>query len=298
MAVSAGCTWQYWQPSCKRHYRPRNSHVDQVTDCNVDPVTATRWPCPTPFREKKIFTWLLPDSFTFKLWSQYQVPAGGGGGTSYLLHIRYVPRERPPFSTLCIFIPEHIIFTKDTIFRSRASPFFAAMQVLHFLPFRRTIVFKIAFRSSRSQYLGQEAPLILQNQFQWECPILVPKTPIFTLESSFRSTAFFTLPRHITTKMWGECPPPPPPPIKLPYQIWTRLPCPLPSGRDPATTPASPGRGLRGARRWAGRRPRRCRGTGRWARPRTDWAPRKTRASPRGRCWRPRNWENFFFIEG
>ena len=44
---------------------------------------------------------------------------------------------------------------------------------------------------------------------------LVPETPIFTLDRELvpEPLPFFTLPRHIPTKIWGEYPPPPPPPL-------------------------------------------------------------------------------------
>ena len=36
------------------------------------------------------------------------------------------------------------------------------------------------------------------------------RRPAFLRSSSIRSSPFFTLPRHIPTKIWDECPPPPP----------------------------------------------------------------------------------------
>ena len=47
-----------------------------------------------------------------------------GGGVLPYMHIGYVPRERPPFSTLNSD-PEHIIFTNFEKFRSGASPFYS-----------------------------------------------------------------------------------------------------------------------------------------------------------------------------
>ena len=38
------------------------------------------------------------------------------------------------------------------------------------------------------------------------------RSPAFLCSHSIRSPPFFTLPRHIPTKIWGEYPPPPPPP--------------------------------------------------------------------------------------
>ena len=169
---------------------------------------------------------------------RYGPPPGGGGvGTSICMHIGYVPRERPPFSALN--------------FRSGAYHFhklpknpFRSITILHFLAdfaVPETIIFKISLISTRSSPLTVGSART-QSVRQRRGLAAVPEIRIFTLktdqarsgathfhaqngsssfrsptfsrstESSFRSPCqFFTLPRHIPTKILGEYPPPPPP---------------------------------------------------------------------------------------
>ena len=149
------------------------------------------------------------------------------------MHIGHVhaARETP------IFSPE---FPKKNPFQS--------ITILHFLAdfaVPKTIIFKISLISTRSSPPtagSARTHSVRQRRGLARRVLAVPQTPIFTLKtdqarsraphfqaqngsSSFRSAAFsrstgsscrspcpfFTLPRHIPTKMWGEYPPPPPP---------------------------------------------------------------------------------------
>ena len=163
---------------------------------------------------------------------------GGGGGTSIIcMHIGYVSQERTPFSALN--------------FRSGAYHFhkfpknpFRSITILHFwadFAVPETIIFKISLISTRSSP-PTAGSAQTQRRGLARRVLAVPESPIFTLKtdqarsgaphfqpqngsssfrspplscstgSSFRSPCqFFTLPRHIPTKIGGEYPPPPPP---------------------------------------------------------------------------------------
>ena len=138
-------------------------------------------------------------------------PGGGRGGVLPYVCILGMCRERDSHFQPWISVPEHIIFSnyQKNLFRS--------ITILHFF----------------ADYF--------QNFFNLNPFTDVPEIQIFSLKtdqarsgdshihaqkgsSSFRSPAFssskrlkfwspcpfFTLPRHIPTKIWGEYPPPPP----------------------------------------------------------------------------------------
>ena len=148
--------------------------------------------------------------------SQWRIQRGaqpGGGGVLPYVCILGMCRMRDP------------IFSPEFPFRS--------ITILHFLPFRRQsfsnfLKFQPVYRLPR--------PAQPERKASWQFPA---ETCIFTLKtaqarsgaphfpaqngsSSFRSPAFsrstgssfrspgpfFTLPRHIPTKIWGEYPPP------------------------------------------------------------------------------------------
>ena len=163
-------------------------------------------------------------------------PRGGGGGTSVCMHIGYVPCERPPFSALNFHSGAyHFHKLPKNLFRS--------ITILHFLAdfaVPETIIFKMSLISTRSspptaghrlaagQSASQTRPgssgdlhFHAQNgsssfrspAFSSSKRLKLVRSPAFSRStgSLFWSPGpFFTLPRHIPTKIWGEYPPPPP----------------------------------------------------------------------------------------
>ena len=85
------------------------------------------------------------------LFCSSRMGGGGGGGdfVSYVLHIKYVPGERPQFSTLNFRSGANHFSQMAKLFRSRALPFLVTKADFTFFSFPETIVFKIYFRSSR-----------------------------------------------------------------------------------------------------------------------------------------------------
>ena len=156
-------------------------------------------------------------------WPQHAPPGGGGvwgRGTLYVLHIRirYVLRERPPFSKLHFRSGAYNFHTQnDNNISFQSISMFSWKSDFTFFAVPDTIVFKLSFRSSvhrrpapaasqsasqtrpsmgnactfsQYEYLVPETPLIPRKSI----PVLVLDTPIFTLEPA------------------PEPPPPPPPP--------------------------------------------------------------------------------------
>ena len=131
-------------------------------------------------------------------------------------------RARDPHFQLYISAPEHIIlhflpfrrpsfskFSKSFCTNYKNIPL-RSITILHFLPFRRPSFSKCIYvqavhRRPRPAYwltglaAGKSAS---------QTRPTVSSGDIFR-SSSLRSPPFFTLPRHLTTKIWGECPPPP-----------------------------------------------------------------------------------------
>ena len=159
---------------------------------------------------------------------------GGGGVVLPYICILGMCRARDPHFQPWISVPEHIIFTNYQKIRSGASPYY----ILADFAVPETIIFKISLISTRSSPPTLTAGCVRQRRGL----AAVPEIRIFTLKtdqarsgapqfhaqngssscrrpafsrstgSSFRSPCpFFTLPRHIPTKIWGEYPPPPPP---------------------------------------------------------------------------------------
>ena len=171
------------------------------------------------------------------------------------MHIGYVPQENPHFRPW-ISVPEHIIFTnfQKNPFRSITILLF----FLADFAVPETIIFNISFRrvTFSAPRVSQTRPgssgeSHFQRRGLARRVLAVPESPIFTLKtdqarsgaphfkaqngsssfrsppfsrstgSSFRSPCqFFTLPRHIPTKIWGEYPPPPPPPGLFASHLW------------------------------------------------------------------------------
>ena len=147
-----------------------------------------------------------------------------------------MPRERPPFSA------PNFRYGAYNFYKLPKNPF-RSITILHFLAdfaVPETIIFKISLISTRSSP-PTAGSARTQSVRQRRSVLAVPEIRIFTLKtaqarsgaphfqaqsgsSSFRSPAFsrstgslfqspgqfFTLPRHIPTKIWGEYPPPPP----------------------------------------------------------------------------------------
>ena len=117
------------------------------------------------------------------------------------------------------FRSEHIIFTNNRKIRSGASPFvsFCRFGDHHFQNF---FTFKPFRRRPRPVFCGQP-----RGYSRPECSRTRPtsqlRRPPISRSSPLRSPTFFTLPWHILTKMWAECPPPPVP--NLLSQIWQGL---------------------------------------------------------------------------
>ena len=152
------------------------------------------------------------------------------------MHIGYVPRERPPFSALNFrsgayhfhklpknpfrsitilyvladfAVPETIIF-KMTLISTRSSPPTAGSAAAAWRPEIRIFTLKTdQARSGAPHFQAQNG----SSSF---------RSPAFSRStgSSFRSPGpFFTLPRHIPTKIWVN--PPPPPDSPSPFVIFT-----------------------------------------------------------------------------
>ena len=179
-------------------------------------------------------------------------PQGGGGGTSICMHIGYVPRERPPFSALNFrsgayhfhklpknlfrsitilhfladfAIPETIIFNISLI-STRSSPPTAGSARMQSVRQRRGLagvpeirIFTLKTdqaRSGDSHFHAQNGSSSFRSpEFSRSKRLkLVPEPHIFTCDRELvpEPCPFFTLPRHMPTKIWGEYPPPPPPP--------------------------------------------------------------------------------------
>ena len=149
-------------------------------------------------------------------------PGGGGGGGYFhiCMHIGYVPpRERPPLSTLN--------------FRSGAYHFHKwptnpvwSITTLHFLPFRRPSFSTFLECQPLHCFPRPAQPGLAAGQSASQTRPGSSGDPHFHVQngsSSVRSPAFsrstvelgpepgpfFTLPRHISTNIWGEYPPPP-----------------------------------------------------------------------------------------
>ena len=155
-------------------------------------------------------------------------PGGGGGGGGYFHMYAYwvcAARETP------IFSPE---FPFRSISFSQITPknLFRSITILNFLAdfaIPETIIFKISLISSpltagsaRTQSIRQHRGLAASqtrpgssgdSHFHAQNGSSSFRSPAFSrsTRSSFRSPCpFFTLPRHIPTKIWGEYTPPPP----------------------------------------------------------------------------------------
>ena len=174
-------------------------------------------------------------------------PPGGGGPYFHIMYAYCVcaARDTPIFSPEFPFRSiSYSQITKKNPFRS--------ITILHFLAdfvVPETIIFKISLISTRSSPPTASSART-QCVRQRRGLAGVPEIRIFTLKtvqarsgaphfhaqngsSSFRSPTFsrstgssfrspcpfFTLPRHMPTKIWGEYPPPPPPP-GVRYVIW------------------------------------------------------------------------------
>ena len=153
------------------------------------------------------------------------------------LHYMYVPRERPPFSALNfrsgayhfhklpkISVPEHHHFTFFGGFCRSGDHNFQ-----NFFNFNPFIAFygrlspnapRVSGRPERQPDASWPFSRLKTDQarsgalhFQAQNGSSSFRRPAFARStgSSFRSPGpFFTLPRHIPTKIWGEYPPPPP----------------------------------------------------------------------------------------
>ena len=113
---------------------------------------------------------------------------------SHVFAMEETPIFNPKFPFWCISFSQ---MTK--MFCSKASPFLSCYLLGSFYIFDvpETIIFKVLSVQAITSYsLEFTVP---------ECPILVPETPIFTLELVLELPIFYFV-------MCGECPPPPPPP--------------------------------------------------------------------------------------
>ena len=167
---------------------------------------------------------------------------GGGGHFHIIVHIGYVPFERPPFSALnfcsrayhfhkwpppppkkkkkkknplrSITILQFLRygdhhfqnFFTVKLFRRRPRPVHSAASSAPGLQPARVPARRVLQVSSRDPHFTLE-PAPEPRIFMLEP---APETRIFTLDSLQRPP-FFTLPWHVPTNIWGECPPPPPP---------------------------------------------------------------------------------------
>ena len=159
----------------------------------------------------------------------------GGGGYFHNLCMRigYVPRKRPPFSALNFRSGAYNFHKISKKIRSGASPFyiffggfcrsgdhhfqnfFKGIQPVHRLPWPAQPERKAFSRSKRIKLVPEPHIFTLKRLK------LVPEPHIFTLDRKLvpEPCPFFTLPRHIPTKIWGEYPPPPPPGGKIIYTV-------------------------------------------------------------------------------
>ena len=145
-------------------------------------------------------------------------------------------RKREPHFQPWISVPEHIIFTNYQKIRSGASPFYTFWRIL---PFRRPSFSKflefqpvhrlpraaaqrvrqrrglaavpeirIFKRSAAPRVSGRSGAPNFQAQNGWSS-FRRPPFSRSTGSSFWCPRHFFTLPRHMPTKIWGEYPPPP-----------------------------------------------------------------------------------------
>ena len=130
------------------------------------------------------------------------------------MHIGYVPRKRPPFSALN--------FHSGTYhFHKLPKNLFRSITILHFLAdfaVPEIIIFNISLISTRSS-AQPERKAFRSAAASWQFRRFAFslsegsssfRSPTFSRStgSSFRSPGpFFTLPRYILTKIWGEYPP-------------------------------------------------------------------------------------------
>ena len=157
--------------------------------------------------------------------------SGGGGGGHFHIHV-YAYWICPNFETP-LFSPKFPL--QSISFSQITKTPLRSITILEFLPLRRpsfsTFLYLQAVpspptagllrpaqtRSVRPAPRGYSRPECQPDtsyNSALETPNFMlepaPETRIFTLEP-LQSPPFFTLPWHIPTKMWAECPPPPPP---------------------------------------------------------------------------------------
>ena len=136
-----------------------------------------------------------------------QWPGGGGGGRvlPLCMHIGYVPRERPPpFRSISFSqitkksVPEHHHFTFFGGFCRSGDHH--VQNFFNLIPFIASHGRSVR-RSGDTQYHAQNG----SSSFRSPAFSSSFRSPTFSRStgSPFRSP-FFTLPRHIPTKIWGE----------------------------------------------------------------------------------------------
>ena len=157
---------------------------------------------------------------------QFAWTKGGGGGVLPYVWILGMCRARDPFFQPWISFPEHIIFTDYPKICSGASPFYIFWRIL---PFRRPsfskfLSFQPVHRLRQRRGLAAVLEILIftlktdqahsgDPHFQAQNGSSSFRNPTFSCStgSSFRSPCqFFTLPRHIPTKIWVSTPPSPP----------------------------------------------------------------------------------------
>ena len=136
---------------------------------------------------------------------------GGGGGTSIIMYAYWVCAAREtPASPFYIFWRIFAVPEPDHHFQNffNFNPFIASSGRPERQPDASWQFRRLAFSRSKRVKLVPEPP-----HFHAQNGSSSFRSPAFSRStgSSFQSPGpFFTLPRHIPTKIWGEYPPPPP----------------------------------------------------------------------------------------